>query len=252
MEMERVKQFYQIVLLDEYYNLTAEEFERFQKECSEIAAFKSHGATGCTNCEHQDHDTKEFDHVADEPEILAEIHQDGISIDGREYLIETKSAHKAIQAEAQQGRVIEAELDQMIKDTPNPGITTVGEITVIDPVQTAIDADAIKKKFEQLPEKKSKKKAAGEKVPAEKKGYTGKDLTKYVRMHEAGDPMDAIKNTMLKDDFCPQSTLSYYIKKILAKSSKVTVIQREDITDDERIERLKAENKAKTKERQKP
>ena len=50
--MERVKQFYQVTLLDEEYTLTADDFHKFQKECSEIAAFKSHGATGCTRCQH--------------------------------------------------------------------------------------------------------------------------------------------------------------------------------------------------------
>ncbi len=85
-----------------------------------------------------------------------------------------------------------------------------------------------------------------------KKGYTGKDLTKYVRMHEAGDPMDAIRNAMLKDGFCPQSTLKYFVKKILAKSTKVTVVHQEDITDDERIERLMAKDLANAKNRKKP
>ena len=149
--MERVKQFYQIVLLDEYYNLTAEEFERFQKECSEIAAFKSHGAIGCTHCEHQDHDTKEFDHVADKPDQLVELDQE-IVTDNREYLIKTKSAHKAIQAEAQQGMILQAEIDQMISKLPDPDkmIETQEEITTIDPVKTTMDVEVLKQKVEAM------------------------------------------------------------------------------------------------------
>ena len=149
--MERVKQFYQIVLLDEYYNLTAEEFERFQKECSEIAAFKSHGAIGCTRCQHQDQDTTEFDHVADEPDQLIELDQE-IVTDNWEYLIKTKSAHKAIQAEAQQGMILKAESDQMISKLPDPDkmIETQEEITTIDPVKTAMDVEVLKQKVEAM------------------------------------------------------------------------------------------------------
>ena len=87
--MERVKQFYQVTLLDEEYTLTADDFHKFQKECSEIAAFKSHGAIGCTRCQDQDHDTTEFDHVADAPDPLVELD------DNRLFLL-TKSPHKAV------------------------------------------------------------------------------------------------------------------------------------------------------------
>lgn len=149
--MERVKQFYQIVLLDEYYNLTAEEFERFQKECSEIAAFKSHGANSCTHCLHQDQDTTEFDHVADEPDQLIELDQEIIS-NNRDFLL-TKSAHKAIQAEAQQGMILQAEIDQMIsKRLPDPDkmIDPQEEITTIDPVKTAMDVEILKQKVETM------------------------------------------------------------------------------------------------------
>ena len=137
--MERVKQFYQIVLLDEYYNLTAEEFERFQKECSEIAAFKSHGATGCTHCQHQDQDTTEFDHVADEPDQLIELDQE-IVTDNREYLIKTKSAHKAIHAEAQQGHVLSLDVDAIVDKMVAP----------IDKARNQIDVMVVKDKVETM------------------------------------------------------------------------------------------------------
>ena len=136
--MERVKQFYQIVLLDEYYNLTAEEFERFQKECSEIAAFKSYGATGCTRCQHQDQDTTEFDHVADEPDQLIELDQE-IVTDNREYLL-TKSAHKAIQAEAQQGQILSLDVDVMVDKMTAP----------IDKVREQMDVEVLKDKVETM------------------------------------------------------------------------------------------------------
>ena len=148
--MERVKQFYQVTLLDEEYTLTADDFHKFQKECSEIAAFKSHGATGCTHCLHQDQDTSEFDHVADEPDQLIELDQEIIT-DNREYLL-TKSPHKAIQAEAQQGMILQAEIDQMISKLPDPDkmIDPQEEITTIDPVKTAMDVEVLKQKVEAM------------------------------------------------------------------------------------------------------
>lgn len=204
--MERVKQFYQIVLLDEYYNLTAEEFERFQKECSEIAAFKSHGATGCTHCEHQDHDTKEFDNVADEPENVVEIHQDGISIDGREYLTETKSAHKAI------------------AEVVKTGLET-------KPMKTNILKDRVDKM---------------------EPSNTKKDIAPYVKMHEDGVDMLAIKNQMTKDEFCAMNSIPYFAKKILAASTRVTKIEQVKESDEDKINRLKALNLAEAKKRQSP
>ena len=171
--MERVKQFYQVTLLDEEYTLTADDFHKFQKECSEIAAFKNHGATGCTHCQHQDQDTTEFDHVADEPdqlieldlaqggycnewirrppsmqellemkekpEILVELHQDGLTIDGREYLL-TKSPHKAIKAEAQQGQILSLDVDAIVDKMVAP----------IDKARNQIDVMVVKDKVETM------------------------------------------------------------------------------------------------------
>lgn len=71
-----------------------------------------------------------------------------------------------------------------------------------------------------------------------------KDIDPYIKMHETGKPIEAIKNQMLADDFCPQGSLSYHVKKILAASTRVTKIELESVaeTADETIERLKREN----------
>ena len=81
-----------------------------------------------------------------------------------------------------------------------------------------------------------------------------KSIDPYVKMHEDGKPMEAIKNQMLADNFCLQGSLSYHIKKVLAASTRVTKIELEsDLeTSDETIERLKAENMANTEKRKKP
>ena len=76
----------------------------------------------------------------------------------------------------------------------------------------------------------------------------------YVKMHEEGRPMEAIKNQMLADNFCPQGTLSYHVKRVLAASNRVTKIELESDseTSEQTIERLKAENMANTEKRKKP
>ena len=76
----------------------------------------------------------------------------------------------------------------------------------------------------------------------------------YVKMHEEGKPMEAIKNQMLADNFCLQGSLSYHVKKVLAASNRVTKIELESDseTSEQTIERLKAENMANTEKRKKP
>ena len=76
----------------------------------------------------------------------------------------------------------------------------------------------------------------------------------YVKMHEEGKPMEAIKNQMLADGFCLQGSLSYHVKKALAASNRVTKIELESDseTSEQTIERLKAENLANTEKRKKP
>ena len=81
-----------------------------------------------------------------------------------------------------------------------------------------------------------------------------KGIDPYVKMHEEGKPMEAIKNQMLEDGFCPQGSLSYHIKKVLATSTRVTKIELESAveTSEQTIERLKAENMANTEKRKQP
>lgn len=92
------------------------------------------------------------------------------------------------------------------------------------------------------------------KVRIEKMEPHRKGIAPYVKMHEEGKLMEDIKNQMLKDDFCPESSLGYHIGKILKASTRVTKIELESAaeTADETIERLKAENKANTEKRQQP
>lgn len=92
------------------------------------------------------------------------------------------------------------------------------------------------------------------KVRIEKMEPHRKGIDPYVKMHEEGKPMEAIKNQMLADNFCLQGSLSYHVKKVLAASNRVTKIELESDseTSEQTIERLKKENKAKVKDRQQP
>ena len=203
--MERVTPLYKVVLLGDEYMLTAPEFYQLQGECQEIAQFgnpasvridkegitfksfsggvmaqiksgaKLEDPTGCAHCRHQDQDTSEFDHVADEPEIVVEL--DPVVVgqeiirspskklsdlhsglrDSREFLL-TKSPHKAIQEEAQQGMALQTEIDQTISRLPDPDkmLELQEEITVIDPVKTAMDVEILKQKVEQMDKPKKR------------------------------------------------------------------------------------------------
>ena len=92
------------------------------------------------------------------------------------------------------------------------------------------------------------------KVRIEKMEPHRKGIDPYVKMHEEGKPMEAIKNQMLADNFCLQGSLSYHVKKVLAASNRVTKIELESDseTSEQTIERLKAENLANTEKRKKP
>lgn len=166
--MERVKQFYQVTLLNEEYMLTAADFHEFQKECSEIAQFgnpalvtidkegiafkpfsgdvmmqiksgaKLEDPTRCTHCLHQDQDTTEFGRIADEPDQLIELDQEIIS-DNRDFLL-TKSPHKAIQAEAQQGQILSLDVDVIVDKMVAP----------IDKARNQIDVMVVKDKVETM------------------------------------------------------------------------------------------------------
>ena len=92
------------------------------------------------------------------------------------------------------------------------------------------------------------------KVRVEKMEPHRKGIDPYVKMHEEGKPMEAIKNQMLADNFCLQGSLSYHVKKVLAASNRVTKIELESAveTAEQTIERLKADNLANTEKRKKP
>lgn len=90
------------------------------------------------------------------------------------------------------------------------------------------------------------------KVRVEKLEPHRKSIDPYVKMHEDGKPMEAVKNQMLADNFCLQGSLRYHIGKVLKASNRVTVIEPKVETDEETIQRLKAENKSNAKDRQKP
>ena len=92
------------------------------------------------------------------------------------------------------------------------------------------------------------------KVRVDKMEPHRKGIDPYVKMHEEGKLMEAIKNQMLADGFCPQGSLSYHVKKVLAASNRVTKIELESAveTAEQTIERLKAENMANTEKRKKP
>ena len=92
------------------------------------------------------------------------------------------------------------------------------------------------------------------KVRVEKMESHRNGIDPYVKMHEEGKPMEAIKNQMLADNFCLQGSLSYHVKKVLAASNRVTKIELESAaeTSEQTIERLKAENLANTEKRKKP
>ena len=78
-------------------------------------------------------------------------------------------------------------------------------------------------------------------------------IQKYVDMHEAGKDMLAIKNSMIKDKVCAESSIPYFVKKILAASTKVTkVTEYEGLTDDQIIDGLIQKNKDTVADRQKP
>ena len=174
--MERVKQFYQVTLLDEEYTLTADDFHKFQKECSEIAAFKSHGATGCTHCRHQDHDTTEFDHVADEPDQLVELDlaQGGYC---NEWIRRPPSMQELL------------EMKEKPEVPPKP-----------------MNVDAIKDTVLNTQRPKQFK----------------KDVTKYAKLINDGEPTEAIKNLMLRESFCAPSSIPYFFKQAgeMAKTLK--------------------------------
>lgn len=131
--MEIVKQFYQVTFLGETSELlTPEEFAQLQKECKEIYEYGKDEATlppfeAYVYKSMQPPDVKEELTVPD-PVIEA--------VPGnREKLLE-KSAHKGIQAEVEQGMILQAEIDQMVAP--------------IDKVRDQMDTEVLKDKVEAM------------------------------------------------------------------------------------------------------
>lgn len=102
-------------------------------------------------------------------------------------------------------------------------------------VKTAMAVDALKERVDKM-----------------EPSNTKKDITPYVKMHEDGVDMLAIKNQMIKDEFCATNSIPYFSKKILAASTRVTKIEQIKESDEDKINRLKALNLSEAKERQSP
>ena len=79
-----------------------------------------------------------------------------------------------------------------------------------------------------------------------------KDIMPYVRMHEAGEDIKAIKRKMIADGFCASGSSDWFAKKILKKSTNVISIKAESGDIDELIERLKVQNKETAEARKQP
>ena len=135
------------------------------------------------------------------------------------------------------------------------------ELTVPDPVIEAVpDPDTRKKLLEKSAHKGIQEvvktamavDALKERVDKMEPSNTKKDITPYVKMHEDGVDMLAIKNQMIKDEFCAMNSIPYFSKKILAASTRVTKIEQIQESDEDKINRLKALNRAEAKERQSP
>jgi hypothetical protein len=50
-----------------------------------------------------------------------------------------------------------------------------------------------------------------------------KDIMPYVRMHEAGEDIKAIKRKLIADGFCASGSSDWFAKKILKKSTNVII-----------------------------
>lgn len=224
--MERVKKFYQIVLLDEEYMLTAEEFTKLQEECREIAGYKN-----CSGkCHQVDHDTKEFDHVADEPDPLVEMNPE-IEFEGDRFFLLTKSPHKAVAKVVEKSAELSAEVDEIIDEMVAP----------TEKVREQIDAEVVKEKVEAMPKKG--------RPPVSVK----RDVTKYARMVQEGKPKDLIMSLMLQDKICADSSIKYFYKRAEAEAKDlpptktkpepyITKVGEEQLTDGQILNAVYASN----------
>ena len=199
--MERVQQVYKVMLLDETYLLSKEEFTQFQRECREIAQY-------------------------DKP-IFYPVPTYETGIEQMEQALEQDEVQPPLVYENHPpiARVIEKE------------ITDEGLKVVAEPIK--VHNEKLNDLINTMP--KTAKIAKDTKIQ------------KYVDMHEAGKDMLAIKNSMIKDKVCAESSIPYFVKKILAASTKVTkVTEYEGLTDDQIIDGLIQKNKDTVADRQKP
>lgn len=196
--MERVQQVYKVILLDETYLLSVEDFTQFQRECLEIAGY-------------------------------------GMSVSYQVPTYETKLLTEHLE---------QAEVQPLIEE-----METKNWVEVLDKV---VENEAVVKQ-EPIKVHNDKLKDLIDTMPKTAKIGRDAKMQKYVDMHEAGVDMIAIKNAMLKDKICAESSLPYFMKKVLAASTKVTkVVEYVGKTDDQIIEELKQKNKDTAESRQKP
>ena len=218
--MERVQQIFKIELMNETYMLSAKEFTQFQRECREIAGY---GEPIFYPVPAYENKTKEQD-LAEQP--VNKVIED----------IQTKRENRLMEQALEQDEVqplIEPMEEVAILDFE---ITTEENIKLPEAFTIQVHNDKLKELINTVPKK-----------PKDAK------IQKYVAMHEAGVDMIAIKNAMLKDKVCAESSLPYFAKKILAESTKVTkIVDYAGKTDDQIIEELKQKNKDRVEDRQKP
>ena len=163
-----------------------------------------------------------------------------ISLLGEKYIL-TEEEFKALQPECR-------EIADFVVDPVEPEDRTETAATDL-PDEPEINSKQIEEAETLKPMDVNAIKVRVEKVEPHRKG-----IDPYVKMHEEGKLMEAIKNQMLADNFCLQGSLSYHIKKVLAASTRVTKIELESAveTAEQTIERLKAENLENTEKRKKP
>ena len=124
-----------VTLLDKTMNFTDTEYSDF---LNSLQTFLKSEGRGCSGKCH-DHDTREFDHVADAPDPLVELNPE-IEFEGERFFLLTKSPHKAIQAEAMQGPVLYLDVDSIVDKM----------VAQIDKVGDQMDTEVLKDKVEAM------------------------------------------------------------------------------------------------------
>ena len=130
-----------------------------------------------------------------------------------------------------------AETDEVNKNKINIESLSTVELPLRNP-------NIIKDKVEQMKSPKKKKNAS----PMIDK----RNVIKYARMIKDSQPKQAVKNQMIKDKFCGQSSLNYYYNRAIKESetvtseikhegpSTVTIIREPELSDRQKIDALYA------------